>query len=93
MVVIGQIIPAGINVQIIKEKWIGLRITLQSFSIVERLERFHTTQKERGLQITEKWSEWINAGKLTDFDTGNRILIVYANTDNMTWHIGVIIND
>ena len=37
------------------------------------------------------WSEWINAGKLTDFLTGKRQLIIYANTDAPIWHVGVIV--
>ena len=43
-----------------------------------------------GPQMTD---EWINVRKLVDFETGERILIAYANTDNMTWHIGVMINE
>ena len=37
------------------------------------------------------WSEWINAGKLTDFLTGKRQLLIYANTNDLIWHIRVII--
>lgn len=36
--------------------------------------------------------EWINVGKLQDFIVGKRILIIYANTNDCMWHVGVICN-
>jgi len=37
--------------------------------------------------------EWINAGKWADFVSGERQFIFYANTEDMVWHIGVIIHE
>jgi len=34
--------------------------------------------------------QWINAGKLIDFQTGKKELIIYANTIDLIWHIGII---
>ena len=39
----------------------------------------------------QKWL-WINVGKFADFVVGKREIIIYANTEDMVWHIGVIIN-
>ena len=36
--------------------------------------------------------KWINVGKLTDFQNGKRQLILYSNTCDMIWHIGIIVN-
>ena len=37
-------------------------------------------------------SVWINAGKFTDFLNGKKQFIFYANTEDMVWYVGVIIN-
>ena len=37
--------------------------------------------------------EWINVGKFSDFVEGKRQVILYANTGDMVWHLGVIINE
>ncbi len=34
--------------------------------------------------------EWINIGELTNFQSGSNELILYVNTVNLVWHIGVI---
>jgi len=38
-------------------------------------------------------NEWINVGKWDDFLAGKKQIIVYANTVEMMWRIGVITND
>ena len=35
---------------------------------------------------------WINVGKLSDFLSGKRQFIYYANTHDMVWRIGMITN-
>ena len=42
--------------------------------------------------MDEKKEDWISVGKLIDFQAGKRRLIIYANTIDLVWHIGVIIN-
>ncbi len=36
--------------------------------------------------------DWINVGKLDDFLAGKKELILYINTVNLIWYIGVIVN-
>lgn len=36
--------------------------------------------------------KWIDVGKLIDFLTGKKQIIIYANTMDLIWHIGVIQN-
>ena len=35
--------------------------------------------------------KWLNIGKLINFETGEHQLIFYINTNNMIWHVGIII--
>jgi len=41
----------------------------------------------------EEEMNWINAGKWQDFLDGKRKIIIYANTIDMIWHIGIIVED
>lgn len=35
---------------------------------------------------------WINVGKLDDFLAGKKELVLYINTVNLIWFVGVIVN-
>lgn len=37
--------------------------------------------------------EWINIGKFQDFVEGKKSIIIYANTVDMVWRIGIIEED
>jgi hypothetical protein len=41
----------------------------------------------------EALKKWINVGKFSDFVEGKRQIIIYINTSDLIWHIGVIINE
>ena len=34
--------------------------------------------------------KWINIGQLSNFQSGKKQLIIYANTIDMVWYVGVI---
>jgi len=47
-------------------------------------------QDERYKFPNAPMDDWINVGKFDDFLTGKKQLIIYANTSQMVWHMGVI---